>query len=530
MGNAPYVFRHSGQNYHCMGSLLPIDGSKPNFSQLYIYDTENEVSNRQHAFSTQKKGGKSTSHSLDIEIISFLKVMLDSTNELEEGNKMEEHITYLATASEIAALIVGDIGDTINNRDIIEVYKYINELHPAYLALRYPLLFPYGDDGYRVDMPHKDVDHSNNTKRLLRCESYANLRSVQSHANNDISNFEKLVILPSSFMVGARYMMQTYLDAMSFCKWFGYPYFFIIVTCNPKWPEIKRFLADTTLNPEDRPDILYRLFKIKLDSLIKDLKKKRLLGLIQAGTLYYNDSFIIIFKSTVCLMHIYVYSCTLITNSLPLNILIVSTEIPNKDDDPEFYALVSEFMIHGPCCSANPKYPCMSENKCSKNFPKPFLENTSIDSNGDVMMDLFIENSGVKLDNRSVISYHKTLLKRYQARINVEWCNQATSIKYLFKYINKGPDQATVEVVQNNNGDDNDDAPVDEIKNYYYCRYLSVCEASWRIFGFDVHYKYPLVVRLPFHLPGKQNVVYQANDDTEDVINKQFVSSSMFLS
>ncbi|KAL7591860.1 hypothetical protein Lser_V15G34043 [Lactuca serriola] len=331
-GNAPYVFRHSGQNYHCMGSLLPIDGSKPNFSQLYIYDTENEVSNRQHAFSTQKKGGKSTSHSLDIEIISFLK---------EEGNKMEEHITYLATASEIVALIVGDIGDTINNRDSIQ--------------------------------------------KVLRCESYANLRSVQSHANNDISNFEKLVILPSSFMVGAHYMMQTYLDAMSFCKWFGYPYFFIIVTCNPKWPEIKRFLADTTLNPEDRPDILYRLFKIQLDSLIKDLKKKRLLGLIQA-------------------------------------------------------------------------------------------------------------------------------------------------VVYTVEFQKHGPDRATVEVVQNNNGDDNDDAPVDEIKNYYYCRYLSVCEASWRIFGFDVHYKYPFVVRLPFHLPGKQNVVYQANDDIEDVINKQFVSSSMFLS
>lgn len=49
-GNAPYVFRLSGQNYHCMGSLLLIDGSKPKFSQLYIYDTENEVSNRQQAF------------------------------------------------------------------------------------------------------------------------------------------------------------------------------------------------------------------------------------------------------------------------------------------------------------------------------------------------------------------------------------------------------------------------------------------------------------------------------------------------
>lgn len=49
-GKGPYTFRLSGENYHCMGSLLPMDGSKPKFSQLYIYDTENEISNRQETF------------------------------------------------------------------------------------------------------------------------------------------------------------------------------------------------------------------------------------------------------------------------------------------------------------------------------------------------------------------------------------------------------------------------------------------------------------------------------------------------
>ena len=45
-GGGPYTFVLSGQNYHYLGSLLPKNGSPPIYSQLYIYDTENEVQNR----------------------------------------------------------------------------------------------------------------------------------------------------------------------------------------------------------------------------------------------------------------------------------------------------------------------------------------------------------------------------------------------------------------------------------------------------------------------------------------------------
>lgn len=45
-GNGPSNFVISGQNYHRIGSLLPTKGEQPKFSQLYIYDTQNEVQNR----------------------------------------------------------------------------------------------------------------------------------------------------------------------------------------------------------------------------------------------------------------------------------------------------------------------------------------------------------------------------------------------------------------------------------------------------------------------------------------------------
>ncbi|CAH9095008.1 unnamed protein product, partial [Cuscuta europaea] len=45
-GKSPPIFKLHGQNYHLIGSLLPIEGSRPKFAQLYIYDTENEIENR----------------------------------------------------------------------------------------------------------------------------------------------------------------------------------------------------------------------------------------------------------------------------------------------------------------------------------------------------------------------------------------------------------------------------------------------------------------------------------------------------
>lgn len=45
-GSGPSIFRMYGQNFHLIGSLLPAPGQSPKFAQLYIYDTENEVTNR----------------------------------------------------------------------------------------------------------------------------------------------------------------------------------------------------------------------------------------------------------------------------------------------------------------------------------------------------------------------------------------------------------------------------------------------------------------------------------------------------
>uniref|UniRef100_A0A0R0K7B3 ATP-dependent DNA helicase n=1 Tax=Glycine max TaxID=3847 RepID=A0A0R0K7B3_SOYBN len=214
---------------------------------------------------------------------------------------------------------------------------------------------------------------------------------------------------------------------------------------------------------------------------------------------------------------------------------IILAEIPSHENDPELYTLVQNHMVHGPCGILQPKSPCMKEGKCSCFYPKMFHPQTVLDSNGYPIYrrrndDHTISKNGVIIDNIYIVPYNAKLLRKYQAHINVEWCNQNTSIKYLFKYINKGYDRVTAVVIHDDNGTlENAISQNDEIKEYVDCRYISPCEATWRIFCFPIHARKPAVERLHFHLPGQHNVFYEDDDDIDDILSKPCISESKFL-
>jgi len=85
----------------------------------------------------------------------------------------------LPTSNDIGGLIVGDIGEYEQGRDIIiqdktNTLQRITKLHPCYMALQYPLLFPYGEDGYRIDLKY-NINNTRNTstrKRISMREFY----------------------------------------------------------------------------------------------------------------------------------------------------------------------------------------------------------------------------------------------------------------------------------------------------------------------------------------------------------------------
>ncbi|KAL0453879.1 UNVERIFIED_CONTAM: hypothetical protein Slati_1366000 [Sesamum latifolium] len=283
---------------------------------------------------------------------------------------------------------------------------------------------------------------------------------------------------------------------------------------------------------EDRPDVA-RVFKIKLDELMKDLRQGQHFGRVL--TVLYTIEFQ---KRGLPHAHIILF---LHPDDKPRNAAnidkIISAELPDKEKDPVGYEAVVQFMIHGPCGSAYKNCACMENGKCSKHYPKNCQLETTLTEDGFSVYrrrdsKRTAMKNGIEVDNRWVVPHNIDLIVKYQAHINIEWCNQGRSIKYLFKYVNKGKDRATFVIEENVSIDGVTKSTivneVDEIQRYLDARYVFAFEASWRIFEFDIQYRSPSVERLSFHLPDEQNVIFGDDDQLDDVLNKERIEMTMF--
>ncbi|XP_028752023.1 uncharacterized protein LOC114711760, partial [Neltuma alba] len=408
-GGGPYSFVLSGINYHRIGSLLPPKGSK-----LFTPNCTYMILTMKYATVYLLKHMKESA--IDNNIVDHIKKTLDDANLLRD-------------------VIVHKLSG---------LPQRIDELHPFYLPLQYPILFPRGEDGYRDNIEHREETLSNTKKKRrvsiresskllwvrthqkeLRADLYQGLTDALLTGRKKSSSRGKRYNLPSSFTGGARYMVGNYKDAMAICRWAG--------------------------------RILCRVFHIKLKALMDTIKKKKIFGTVIADvhTIEFQ-------KRGLPHAHILLFLDQRDQPKYPEDVdRVISAEIPNLDEEPQLYDLVKRRRDDGRT----------------------------------------IEVKGIPLDNRFIVPYNPTLLSMFEAHINVEKCNQSSAIK----------------------------RPIDEIQQYYNFRYISACEAAWRIFAFDIHHRYPAVERLSFHLPNQQCVVYSNADDIEDLLNKRRVCESMFL-
>jgi hypothetical protein len=236
-------------------------------------------------------------------------------------------------------------------------------------------------------------------------------------------------------------MVQLYQDAMAICRSFGLPSYFITFTCNPNWPEIQAKLLPRQ-TATDRPDLVTRVFCMKLSVLIKDLMKDEVFGLTVAQIHVIEFQ-----KRGLPHTHILIILKLEFRPTIPAQIdMAISAEHLDPEMDPEgMFETISKCMMHGPCGPAFPNAPCMQDGQCSKGYPRPFRNETSLDENGYPLYrcrdnGLKVLVKGVELDNRWVVPYNPYLCKKFNGHINIEASISIYGVKYLFKYIYKGHD------------------------------------------------------------------------------------------
>lgn len=142
------------------------------------------------------------------------------------------------------------------------------------------LLQQYIVDNY-LKIEHQKLKYLQFNQDKLRIDLYSGLVDALNVGDTDLNQTGTKLILPSSFVGGPRYMMNLFQDAMSIVRRYGKPDLFITITCNPKWPEIMAELKPGQ-TPQDIPDIVSRIFRIKLKAILDQLINKGILGTVQA--------------------------------------------------------------------------------------------------------------------------------------------------------------------------------------------------------------------------------------------------------
>ncbi|KAJ8457646.1 hypothetical protein ONZ45_g18233 [Pleurotus djamor] len=347
----------------------------------------------------------------------------------------------------------------------------------------------------------------------LRASLYNGLEDAVSHDRTgdqvDLHEIGQRIILPSSYIGGPRHMYQRFQDSLAIARFFGKVDIFMTVTCNPHWPEIERELLPGQ-TAYDRPDLVSRVFQLKKKAILDYIFKHGAFGNTVAHV--YTIEFQ---KRGLPHMHLLIFL------EEPYKLLSVDAidsciwaRWPDPDQQPLLFETVMNCMVHGPCGAANPESPCMEKGKCTKGFPKPFQESTTMDHNGFPLYyrpddGRAYQKHGVMVDNRWIVPYSPFFSAEFNCHINCECAVSLGSLKYLFKYIQKGGDMASVELRRR-----------DEIQAHLNGRYISAAEAVHHMLQFDVHDQKPNVVRLHVHLPGQHMVVFDPDEDPDKILDR----------
>ena len=359
-------------------------------------------------------------------------------------------------------------------------------------------------------------------QQQLRVESYqGSMDHLGRRAQAENVAVGRIVILPSSVEGSQRNMYQKYQDAMTMVTKHGKPDIFLTMTANPKWPEIQENLLPHQ-NASNRPDIVSRVFNLKLKELLDDLLERHVLGHVTAFV--YTIEFQ---KRGLPHAHMVLFLADADKPRTAQDVdQLVSAEIPDPQAQPEFHETVKRHMMHGPCGELDPHCVCMENGECKKNFSKPLQQQTEFNVNGYPLYRRRGQHRAQlhrhTVNDSWVVPHNPHLLMKFNCHMNVEVCTTVRSVKYIFKYIHKGNDAAHVEIRQNHLNHD-------EILQHLNARYVGPHQAVFRLMQYKMHDRSHIIIRLAIHLPLQHNVYYQSGNEQGAVDRNQRTTLTAFF-
>ncbi|KAF6759185.1 hypothetical protein DFP72DRAFT_806875, partial [Ephemerocybe angulata] len=170
-GRGPPVFRISGELHHYSGALEAPNGQRPRYSQLYILEPQAALDHRKALNTGLNAAIINTLQGILLQSHQYVPVYQHAYEILQHydpRNDIKVHLRLtpgldkrrynLPTADEVAVLLP-EQGAATRGRNIIlrtrqngAFLDRISELHPAYVPLQYPLLFPHGTNGWHQSL------------------------------------------------------------------------------------------------------------------------------------------------------------------------------------------------------------------------------------------------------------------------------------------------------------------------------------------------------------------------------------------
>jgi hypothetical protein len=130
----------------------------------------------------------------------------------------------------------------------------------------------------RLAQEYALVQHSRHVENMLNYQRF-NLQAKLQRRRRDVGGGEEgdgaRMAMSSSVPGSIKYNQGLIEDSCAVSAQMGQGSLFITMTCNPHWPEITAAL-EPGQSWEDRPDVVNRVFKLKLQELLEDLRQGKL--------------------------------------------------------------------------------------------------------------------------------------------------------------------------------------------------------------------------------------------------------------